>query len=237
MKTTYSTLFSLTELGLDLFQKFMRGEIAGGAIDPQDEQLATPRLEFGQLVVEEFDTARAMAKAIKSAFGDRNPQDFAGDTGLWSWLTLVLVDQVFPLQGGVRKPKEFYRWFPAAPSDWRKAQRHLVRMPTLLYAAFASDADHLLCGKPSVGPDIREQLTSQQDMFSRNFQQVCRTLYYDEATDTVKRGSGSKEGPGIPRRLASIRQQLDVTWDMTDLSADRILDLLPAEFDAFRTVP
>ena len=63
---------------------------------------------------------------------------------------------------------------PAAPNDWQKAQRHLVRMPVLLYAAFGDDADHLICGKPSIGPDIREQLTSQQDMFSANFQRACR---------------------------------------------------------------
>jgi hypothetical protein len=31
-----------------------------------------------------------------------------------------------------------------------------------------------------------------------------------------------------------VRKQLDVTWDMTDLGPNRILDLLPAEFDGFK---
>jgi hypothetical protein len=107
-------------------------------------------------------------------------------------------------------------------------------MPTLLYAAFGSDADHLLSTKPSILPEIREQLTSQQDMFSKNFQRACRALYWDDKRGVTKRGSGSKNLPGTPRRLAAVRQQLDVTWDMTDLSPERILELLPSEFDGFK---
>jgi hypothetical protein len=36
--------------------------------------------------------------------------------------------------------------------------------------------------------------------------------------------------------MAAVRKQLDVTWDMTDLSAAKILELLPAEFDHFKGV-
>lgn len=107
-------------------------------------------------------------------------------------------------------------------------------MPTLLYAAFGNDADHLISGKPGVGPDIREQLTSQQDMFSSNFQRVARLLYFDDEKGTVKRGAGLTRGAGIPRRLAAVRKQLDVTWDMTDLTPEKILELLPAEFDQYK---
>jgi hypothetical protein len=71
-------------------------------------------------------------------------------------------------------------------------------------------------------------------MFSENFQRAARMLYFDDDRVTVKRGAGSKQG-GTPRRLATVRQQLDVTWDMTDLSPERILDLLPEEFDRFRS--
>jgi hypothetical protein len=107
-------------------------------------------------------------------------------------------------------------------------------MPVLLYATLGDDGDHLICSKPGIGPEIREQLTSQQDMFSRNFQRACRNLYYDEAVGSVKKGAGGKDRAGVPRRMAAVRKQLDVTWDMTDLSAEKILELLPAEFDHFK---
>ena len=231
---THPTLFSLTNEGLTHFEQFMRNERSSAGLLQPTKGLGHPVAGLGPLEIREFTTAREMAEAVVAAFGDKDPQEFADDTGLWSWLTVILADQVFPLKDGVRQPREFYRWFPAPPSDFQKAQRHLVRMPVLLFSSLGSDADHLLCGKPSVGPDIREQLTSQQDMFSRNFQQVCRKLYFDEGTGSVKKGVGSKDGPGTPRRLASVRRQLDVTWDMTDLDAERILELLPQEFDAFR---
>lgn len=231
---TLPTLYSLTSEGLLRFELFMRNEGPSTGLVHPTAELGVPIAGLGPLEIREFSSAREMAAAVVAAFGERDPQEFAGDTGLWSWLTVILADQVFPIKGGARQPREFYRWFPAPPNDWQKAQRHLVRMPVLLFSSFDSDADHLLCGKPSVGPDIREQLTSQQDMFSRNFQHACRKLYFDEATGSVKKGTGSRDGPGTPRRLATVRKQLDVTWDMTDLTAERILELLPEEFDVFR---
>lgn len=70
-------------------------------------------------------------------------------------------------------------------------------------------------------------------MISRNFQQVARQLYYVEATGSFKRGSAGSNG-GSARRLRTIRKQLDVTWDMSDMAPASILKLLPAEFDPFR---
>jgi hypothetical protein len=231
-------MFQFTAEGLELFEKVMARTVAESALDVRDPRYAQPMTGTLTFEVRDFTTAKEMAAAICASFGTQSPpQAHAGNTGLWAWLTFVLLDNLFPMKGGVRLIKEYPRWFPAAPNDWQKAQRHLVRMPVLLYAAFGDDADHLICGKPSIGPEIREQLTSQQDMFSANFQRACRALYYDDASGTVKRGAASKKGPGTSRRLAAVRQQLDVTWDMTDLSADRILALLPAEFDQFRPTP
>ena len=230
----YSTLYSLTPEGIEIFKRFIRDETSGHVFQDPDRSLASPLPGTGPFIVKEFKTAKEMARAIVSAFAADDPKDHAPDTGLWSWLTAILVDQIFPRKNGVREPRELYKWFPAAPNDFQKAQRHMVRAPTLLYAAFGDDADHLLCSKPSVGPEIREQLTSQQDMFSRNFQRVARTLYFDDETQALKPGAGSKNAPGVPRRLAAVRKQLDVTWDMTDLSTEKILRLLPGEFDSFR---
>src|SRR5690606_29016861 len=121
-------------------------------------------------------------------------------------------------------------------NDWQKGQRHLVRMPVLLLKSLGDTADHLLCSAASVLPEIREQLTSQQDMFNPSFQQVARVLYFNDNTSTLKRGAGGKSG-GTPRRLAKVRQQLDVTWDLEDLDAMKIIETLPVEFSRFKTKP
>jgi len=231
---SFPALFEFTSEGLDQFRRAMPGLLDEAAIDLADPGIVQPVANSKPFRVADFQTAREMAEAICSALGAIPPQSVADRMGLWAWLTFVLRDVLFPVVGGKRKIKELHRWYPAPPNDFQKAQRHLVRMPTLLFASLGSDADHLICGKPGTGPEIREQLTSQQDMFSPSFQRACRALYFDEATGSVKKGAGGKDRAGVPRRLAAVRKQLDVTWDMTDLSADRILELLPPEFDQFK---
>jgi len=175
-----------------------------------------------------------MAQAVLAAIGTANLFELLPDTGLWAWLTFVMRDQLFKKAGdGTFKVGEVHRWYPSNPNDWQKGQRHLVRMPVLLLKSLEKNADHLLCGAPSVLPEIREQLTSQQDMFNPAFQQVARALYFNDATDTLKRGAGGKSG-GTPRRLAKVRQQLDVTWDLEDREPGEIIATLPAEFSRFK---
>jgi len=233
MSGEFSNLYRFTAEGLQLFNRVMTGQVAESALNLSSPKYVIPFEGTSKLIISDFATAKEMAQAICASLGSESPQALAGDIELWSWLTFALIDCLFPVVEGHRKIKELHRWYPAAPNDWQKAQRHLVRMPTLLYYAFGDDAEHLICGKPSVGPEIREQLTAQQDMFSANFMQASRILYFDEKKSAVKYGASSK-GAGTPRRLGKVRQQLDVTWDMTDLSPERILELLPQEFDRFK---
>lgn len=233
MISTYTSLHSLTPEGLYLFRRVMLGELDEGALDCENPVYAKALPNTKPFATHPFDTAKEMAIAVCASLDGQSPQSLAGDTGLWAWLTFVLADVIFPEKDGVRKVGEIHRWYPASPNDYQKAQRHLVRMPVLLYSALGKNGDHLICGKLGVPGELREQLTSQQDMFSSNFQEACRALYFDDDTSTVKRGAASKDTAGVARRMAAVRKQLDVTWDMTDLSSQRILALLPAEFDRF----
>jgi len=230
----YPSLFELTAEGLLVFKRIFLNELPETALYPTDPQHALPIAGTKPFGVQNFSTAREMASTICTSFGQLQPQEYTDNTGVWAWLTFVMIDVLFPKSDGIRKFGDVHRWYPAPPNDYQKAQRHLVRMSVQLFAAFGDDADHLICGKPGVGPEIREQLTSQQDMFSANFQRVCRALYFDDAKGGLKKGVGSRVGPAVPRRLAAVRKQLDVTWDMTDLSDKKILALLPNEFDRFK---
>ena len=136
------------------------------------------------------------------------------------------------MRDGRRRLGEVHKWYPAARNDYQKGQRHLVRMPVLLLSTLGKNADHLLCGDPATPGEVREQLTSQQDMFHPVFQEVARTLYFDETTGKLRRSSGGKGG-GSSRRLAKVRQQLDVTWDLFALRPQELLEKLPSEFEPF----
>jgi len=234
--TGYSALFEFTDTGLDAFNRIFTGQLDDAAIDLSDTTLATRIAGTTAFDASEFATAKDMATAILAAVQNLNVFEILPRKGLWAWLTFVLRDQLFKRDAaGIWKVGEMHRWFPSDPNDWQKGQRHLVRMPVLLLSTLGDNADHLLCGRPGVLPEIREQLTSQQDMFNPAFQQVARTLYYDSGNGGLKRGAGGKGG-GSPRRLAKVRQQLDVTWDIESLQVANILATLPGEFDRFKAV-
>ncbi len=232
----YASLYEFTDMGIAMFEKAFTSQIDEDAIDLNDPQIATPVSGTRPFEVTEFETAHALASAVLGAGGSRKLPELLPSTGLWAWLTFVLRDVVFPRgKDGKRPLGEVHRWYPSAPNNYQKAQRHLVRMPVTLLATLGRNADHLLCGKPSVHGDLREQLTSSQDMFHEGFQGAARLLYFDDSTGKLKPGSGGK-GAGSPRRLAKVRWQFDVTWDLFALPSARFVGMLPNEFDRFKPV-
>jgi hypothetical protein len=232
----YSSLYQFTDAGLALFERAFTGTLDEMAIDLNDHAIVQKVDGSGPLEVHGFATVKEMALAIRASIATLRVPELIPNTGLWAWLTFVLRDVLFPRdQHGQRKFGEVHRWYPSNPNDWQKGQRHLVRMPVLLLDTLGDTADHLLCGEPSVLPEIREQLTSQQDMFHPTFQAAARTLYFDAEKEKLKPGAGGKKG-GTPRRLAKVRSQLDVTWDMYDMTPEKLVSLLPKEFNRFRQV-
>jgi hypothetical protein len=231
----FSALYKFNDAGLDAFNKVFTGQIDDASLDPVEATLASRVPGTITFTLGEFATAKDMAQAVLVAIGNANLFSLLPNTGLWAWLTFVMRDQLFKKsKDGRWSVGEIHRWYPSDPNDWQKGQRHLVRMPVILLNSLGQNADHLLCGSPSVLPEIREQLTSQQDMFNPAFQQAARTLYFDDSTGALKRGAGGKSG-GTPRRLAKVRQQLDVTWDLEELDPSNIIATLPAEFSRFKS--
>jgi hypothetical protein len=232
--TGFSSLYEFTDQGMDLFQQAFEGRLDEAVIDPTDPALASRISGTKGIVIQGWPTSREMAQAIVDACGSVPIGDLLRRPGLWAWLSFVLRDQVYPrLKTGQRKLGEVHRWYPANIDDYQKGQRHLVRMPVLLLSSFGSDADHLLCGAPSVPGEVREQLTSQQDMFHPTIQAATRMLYFDTKTGNLRRGVSGK-GAGSARRFAQVRKQLDVTWDLFAISPEQLFEKLPKEFDRFK---
>lgn len=231
--TSYSGIYEFNDLGLNAFKRIFEGSLDEAALDPMDRHYASRVAGTGTLTAEPAHSSKELAQRVLTALGP-DWSSMLSRPGIWAWLTFVLRDLVLPQNAqGSRTPGELHRWYPSDAGDWQKGQRHLIRMPVQLLGTLGNTADHLLCGPPSTLPEIREQLTSQQDMFHPEFQKAARILYFDEQKEGLKRGAGGKSG-GSARRLAKVRQQLDVTWDLFDLDAARIVQMLPKEFDKFK---
>jgi hypothetical protein len=90
-----------------------------------------------------------------------------------------------------------------------------------------------LCPSLSTPGDVVEQLVARQELITNPVVvQVATSLYYDPATGTAKRGAGGKTG-GSARRLASVLDQFDVTWDLFAMPWKDLMAKLPKEFSRF----
>jgi hypothetical protein len=59
-------------------------------------------------------------------------------------------------------------------------------------------------------------------------------LYYSESSGGPKRGAATRTRAGNLRRLIAVIQQFDLTFDLYAMPSERILHLLPSEFDRWR---
>jgi hypothetical protein len=156
------------------------------------------------------------------------------ERGLWAWLALAWFRVLAPESGGARFIGEQARWLP--DSGW-KYYRHLVLGP---YLIFAANQDHpqramaALHNPPHEPGEVVGQIAATQDIAqSKAAMGAATALYYDPSRGVIKRGAGGK-GPGSSLRFRTVIDQLDRTFDLHSLTEERLLELLPREFDRFR---
>jgi hypothetical protein len=184
-----------------------------------------------------FGSRFAVGRYLDERFSAAGLKDVESDCGLWAWLALFYFEELCPPgPQGRRKPGELARWIPEV-SNFQRYYRHLLAGPYRIYRAHRDcprRALALLCGPLDRPGEIVEQLASRQELVTNKaIIETATTLYIDLATEKPRRGSGGKAG-GSPRRLADVINQLDVTWDLYAVTSDRLLELLPKEFNRFR---
>jgi hypothetical protein len=178
-----------------------------------------------------MDAARYLDGVLSSV----NGCDVERDAGLWAWLTLFYFDEVCPPDGnGRRKVRQRPKYIPAV-MDYKTYYRHLLAGPYRVYRAHRDNPDRalaVLCGPLHTPGDIAEQILSRQEIIANpGAVELSTRLYFDATTGSFKRGAAGRQGA---RRLADVFNQFDVTWDLSAMSADELLERLPREFDRFR---
>lgn len=231
-------LHCLTPAGLNeayaAIERLRSGESKSIDLSPfADPTLATPT---GHPLADlaSFRSVSRWELAVK-LYRDLGQRDEGVAPGEWSWLAIQLFDILCPEVGGRRKIREDARYI-LLPQDFRKAHRHLLAGPFLLFMAHQDQPESirgLLATRPDAPGEVYEQLASRKFLItSRAVVTVASRLYLNAATGALKRGAGG-DGAGTPRRLGDVLQQFDKTYDIQAMTPDRLAELLPAEFNRF----
>ena len=104
----------------------------------------------------------------------------------------------------------------------------------VLFACTAAKLTFMLSGGLHVHGEAAEQLGARQDLITcKPLIAAIGSLVWDADKATLKRGFRGS-GPGSARRVQFVAKQFRLTYDLDSMPQERILDLLPREFDRFR---
>lgn len=185
-----------------------------------------------------FDSRMDFARWLHTASEAADATIPRGDAGFWAWLSLALFDQVCPVDGnGMRTVREDARYI-AMLQDARRHYRHLLFGPYSIFHLHRDDPDAagvLLYGELTTLGHHQYQIASRKDLLgNKNVLSAATLLYIDEQTGRTKRGSVSQRN-GSVFRFVRIVNQLERVWDLMATDARQIIEMLPSEFDRFKS--
>lgn len=234
--------------GITLFAQFLTNARLGTAGDVprqllNDSRFSSPAAVEARVENRAFENRYIFGRYLYDVLGGVRRSVISRDHGLWTWLALYYFDTLCPAAAdGSRKVLRQEAYVLPSRPDYARYYRHLVRTPWLAVALHGEAARVLLIspGKPGASSlsrrgELIEQLASRQNIFGNGtIVSAADMLYFDPAAGRPRRGSGGA-GPGSPRRLATVVDQLELTYDLRNCTPERFLALLPAEFRSPRS--
>lgn len=193
-------------------------------------------LESGDVDIEprEFATRHEFASYLDGCLSRAGIQHEIDEEGMWEWLSLFYFDSVCPPNSsGMRIPGDEKRHILRV-SGGQRPHRHLLRDPYLLHKQYceaeAGLTDLLLCSPLAHPSDLTENISARRRIRnSPGALGAARRLFFDEKTRVAKRGTAAAEGSH--KKFCVWLQNLPSHLDVSSLSSDTLIALMPPEFD------
>jgi hypothetical protein len=225
-----NTLRSFTDAGLNEFSKWLRSGAAGNIAQDLliDDIFSKPMAQTELLAPRQFENRFQFGAHLVKLLSSFNSRDISFDRSLWAWLAAYYFEQLCPRGAdGSRKLREENAY---VPSEARIYYRHLVRTPWYLVGTHGEEAKFLLVSPLNQQSYLLDQLAARQYIIaSPTLIAAAKRLYTNPQTGQPRYGAGAK-GPGSPRRLALVANQLSLTFDIRGMPVEKFMGLLPQEF-------
>ena len=225
-----NTLHHFTTRGLAEFSNWLRSGARGQVPSDLliDSEFSKVMIETDLLDQRQFSSRYDFGIHLVKLLEPLNSREISFDRGMWAWLAAWYFDQLCPANpDGSRKLREEYAYIP---SEARKYYRHLVRTPWYLVSTHGEASRFLLVSPLNQQSYLLDQLAARQFIIaSPTLIDAARRLYTNPETGQPRYGAGAK-GPGSPRRLAIVANQLSLTFDIRGMPVDKFMGLLPSEF-------
>ena len=224
--------------GIRKFMQILKDIKNGNEISGEDALSILQDTTFSEVVRGDISVKKTIfnnrfeaGKYFYELFGSETGVDFR-NKGMWAWLSLFFFDQI---RG--RKVGRDERYIPDF-SSWRYYYRHLLSGPFNIYREHKNNpqcAMCVLCPPVHAPGDIVEALASRQDLISSPAIMGAATKLFVDENGKYKKGAATKEmdRPNA-RRFVSLMRQFDMTYNLYNMDVDRLIALLPQEFNEFR---
>lgn len=224
--------------GLSEFRRFL----ADGRADPrlparlellEDDRLTTvltPRIEVQQRSMPRREDAARYLSVLLKPLGDKA---IAQNAGLWTWLSLFFFDAVCPVANGQRDIKNDYHYL-FEPSNPRHSYRHLLFIAWRVQRVAAPHTRLFMGGPLSTLDKMTSEVFKRLYLIRIRFIfEVLEKLYWDAARGKPRIGivDSQRIRPGdLTHRFPTRIRQLERTYDLYDMPADQLIELLGEEF-------
>ena len=226
------------QAGIDEFVRRIDVLRAGGSasIDDvfvNDDAMATPIIPQVRLERPSFTTKHEAGEYLSERTRQAREKHGDEDPGLWTWLSAWHWDAVCPKSttGGKKVLNPFN--YVYGYGHKQNAKKHLIAVAVKLWEV--APTSQLLMTTPvsSLQSVVREVATRLSLMRIKAFPELLDHLYWDSARRRPRIGIVSPTSPrpgDLSHRLPTRIRQLEMTYDLVDLTADQLLNLLGDEF-------
>lgn len=218
----------MTDKGIQKFREYLSNLKNGNNPEKPDlnteenSKLFVPEIEIEDSP--EFENKYEMAEYLYGLLKENNIPDYKG---LWTWIAYHWFEI---LLGGKKRPTKDEHYIQEDETDHWLFHRHLVSSSYNIYKIHGEKSLFFLCGPVFKHPDTIEQLASRQSIIkNKEVIKVVWKIYMDQKRKKPKEGCTSSKNKGNIRRFVDFINQIELTYDISNMSENEIYRLIPGE--------